>query len=561
MKKIFISVLLFLPLITLAQSTEILPGTVLPQMTTAERTGIATPENGILVFDTTTQSYWYRQSGAWAELPQAGSTSNYWQLNGISGNEIKNTNSGGLWSENSTGLTFSSNDVSNPPTAPVNGNGTRMMWIPNRSAFRAGSVSDNQKSWDADSIGIHSFAAGLNTKAIGNFSTAMGKSTNASGTESTAIGNFVYANGNRTTAIGYGAKALGNESMTMGYYTQAEGYSSTALGHRAKSTGNYSAALGANAEAAGDNSIALGNQTLAGGGYSTAMGNYSIATGDYSTAMGDRTTASGEYSTAIGWLSAATTTSATAIGYNNEATGEYATAIGNHTTSSGFASIAIGTRISTEGFRGSFVISDYVTNTEAIGGDSLLATAEDQFSARFENGYRLYTDNNLSSATKYGVFLNNKSNSWSSLSDSTKKERFLTYDPKQVLSSVATMRVGTWNYKGDHRSEGRHWGVMAQDFYHHFGKDELGTIGSDTLIATADFDGVSFAAIQALELRTRALQEENERLQKELAARDERMQEELAARDDKYLQLFAEMRAEMIEMKSTAVSATKSESK
>ncbi len=46
---------------------------------------------------------------------------------------------------------------------------------------------------------------------------------------------------------------------------------------------------------------------------------------------------------------------------------------------------------------------------------------------------------------------------------------------------------------------------MAQDFYRHFGKDSYGTIGNDTTIATADFDGVSFAAIKALEERTREL--------------------------------------------------------
>jgi hypothetical protein len=30
-----------------------------------------------------------------------------------------------------------------------------------------------------------------------------------------------------------------------------------------------------------------------------------------------------------------------------------------------------------------------------------------------------------------------------------KKERFMSYKPQQVLKSIATMRVGIWNYKGD----------------------------------------------------------------------------------------------------------------
>lgn len=47
---------------------------------------------------------------------------------------------------------------------------------------------------------------------------------------------------------------------------------------------------------------------------------------------------------------------------------------------------------------------------------------------------------------------------------------------------------------------------MAQDFYAAFGKDEYGTIGNDTTINSADFAGVSFIAIQALEKRTQKIE-------------------------------------------------------
>ena len=215
----------------MAQSTLLKPGIILPQMTTAQRTGMASPTDGMLVFDSNTQSYWYRKSGSWAELPQNNAVANFWQQTGLGGNEIKNTNSGGLWSANTTGLTLSSDDTSNPPTAPISGAGTRMMWIPSRSAFRVGTIDLNlPTAWDAANIGLHSFATGYNTKASGVVSTAMGNYTTASGNSSMAMGSSTTASGNTSTAMGYSTTASGNYSTAMGFSTTASGNYSTAMG-------------------------------------------------------------------------------------------------------------------------------------------------------------------------------------------------------------------------------------------------------------------------------------------------------------------------------------------
>ncbi|AWW00219.1 tail fiber domain-containing protein [Arcticibacterium luteifluviistationis] len=280
------------------------------------------------------------------------------------------------------------------------------------------------------------------------------------------------------------------------------GYSSTALGFLTAASGIYSTALGFYTESSGYSSTALGSSTEASGDYSTALGYYSVASGSSSTAMGRSTEASGDYSTALGYSTAASGTYSTALGYYSAASGSFSTALGYRTKASGNYSTAIGTRASTNDYIGSMVLSDFVSSS----GDSLKADATDRLLARFENGYTFYTDNNLSSATKYGIMAHNRANSWSSVSDSTKKENFIASNGKKVLKSVSQMRIGTWNYKGDDTSKNRHWGVMAQDFHHHFGKDAYGTIGNDTTIATADFDGVSFAAIKALEARTKKLQ-------------------------------------------------------
>ena len=84
-------------------------------------------------------------------------------------------------------------------TIPVEGAGTRMMWYPNKAAFRAGDVSGTQ--WDDSNIGKHSFATGYNTTASEPFSTAMGSGTTASGYYSTAIGREIEAQGYYSVAI------------------------------------------------------------------------------------------------------------------------------------------------------------------------------------------------------------------------------------------------------------------------------------------------------------------------------------------------------------------------
>ncbi len=43
---------------------------------------------------------------------------------------------------------------------------------------------------------------------------------------------------------------------------------------------------------------------------------------------------------------------------------------------------------------------------------------------------------------------------------------------------------------------------MAQEMFHYFGKDDYGTVGNDTTLATADMDGIMMIALQALEKRT-----------------------------------------------------------
>ena len=274
---------------------------------------------------------------------------------------------------------------------PVSGAGTRMMWVPAKSAFRAGYVGGAQ--WDDANIGSYSTAMGRNTTASGYsstamgygttasgayatamgiwttasgaYSTAMGNQTTASGYYSTAMGGYTTASGSRSTAMGYFTTASGAYSTAMGRNTTASGWYSTAMGYYATTTdsGIYSTAMGYKtmasatsstaigngAEASGIASTAMGHYTTASADYSTAMGAITTASGDYSTAMGIFTTASGPGSTAMGGITIASGFYSTAMGYSTEAFGNYSTAMGYDTTASGAWSTAIGGGIEASG--------------------------------------------------------------------------------------------------------------------------------------------------------------------------------------------------------------------
>ena len=131
---------------------------------------------------------------------------------------------------------------SNPGDPPAVGAGTRMMWYPDKAAFRAG--NSGGMYWDKDSIGVYSVA--------------------------------------------------------MGTHTKAKGFCSTALGNTTFATGENATSMGAQTNASGHTSIAMGNITRASGNYSTAMGSLTIASGEYSTAMGFTITAPSYCETATG---------------------------------------------------------------------------------------------------------------------------------------------------------------------------------------------------------------------------------------------------------------------
>jgi len=186
------------------------------------------------------------------------------------------------------------NDIpATPGNPPISGAGRRMMWYPDRAAFRAGYVGYfGGTEWDKDSIG--------------NYSIAVGYSTMAKGVASIALGSL--------------SRASGGNSVAMGFQTIASGPTSIAIGHQTWASGGYSTALGRITIASAESSTAMGYQTTASAFYSTAMGFQTTASGFSSTAMGRGTTASNSYSAAIGLFTKAKSPYSLVVGEYNDTT-------------------------------------------------------------------------------------------------------------------------------------------------------------------------------------------------------------------------------------------------
>jgi hypothetical protein len=251
------------------------------------------------------------------------------------------TQQGGIYSKRS--------DVLNPflplPAfiLPDSGIGTRMMWIPERSAFRVGTAIGNE--WNVANIGLNTFAIGIDLKVTGFAAGAIGYQNQA-----TSLQSF---------AGGFNNIAGGNQSLAFGLANNTAGAVSVALGNAniIPNTGNHSVAIGQG------NSVQLTNNYLIGKdnqgknvlefafGYnngvsaarSFSFGNDNNNAGQNSFNFGEGNTTKMERAMNIGFNNQSEGIRALALGYQNSPSGDFNLAIGGGNRGSGSQSIEIGT--------------------------------------------------------------------------------------------------------------------------------------------------------------------------------------------------------------------------
>jgi Chaperone of endosialidase/YadA head domain repeat (2 copies) len=451
---------------------------------------------------------------------------------------------------------------------PISKGGRRLMWYADKAAFRVGYAVYDE--WDSINIGRYSVGMGYGSMATGLYSASIGHGSGASGISSCATGDLTNAIGDYSFTTGQYTTGKGAWSFASGYESTAKSIASIAMGNDAVAAGNYSVALGSNTYASGNYSYALGYYAAAEGDYSTSMGDQTSATGFASTALGEETNATSDYSTAIGYQTMASSHAAFAAGANTVASYYATTALGSFTKASNYVSVAMGDGTTASGYNsmamgthttagGNYSLvwgvnsntagsSSFILGTNLFDGghkgDAMLGDTDpwnagsvgsgtdDQMICRFSNGYYFLTGGNTN---RTGILANHGDNSWSAISDSTKKEKVLPVNGEDFLHKISQFKLGTWNYKGQDPKTYRHYGPMAQDFHNAFGHDALGTIGCDTLINQQDFLGVSFIAIQALEKRTEKIEQQQKQItalqnQNEiLIADNEKLQQQLTS--------------------------------
>lgn len=281
---------------------------------------------------------------------------------------------------------------------------------------------------------------------------------------------------------------VGPQSVAFGLNTVASGPRSMAAGHATIASGSSSIAAGTGSIASGQSSVALGQDVTAGGFGAVALGQRTVASGGVSLAAGLDSVASGSRSLAVGEFA--------------RAAGFAAVALGSFTAANGSSSVALGRR-AVANADGSFVFGDRSTERDVESG------IPNQFLVRAAGGTVFWSTGNTTFGSGPGVALFPGASAWAAAGPAAARENAHDLDGEGVLGKIALMPVRTWNYKAQPASI-RHAGPTAEDFHAAFG------LGDDPrYISTTDADGIGFAAIQALEARTRELSQTNEVLRRD----------------------------------------------
>lgn len=343
-------------------------GLLIPRMNSSQRAAIPAPATGLMVFDTTSKTFWYFNGSNWTNI-SAG-----WSLGGNSGTNSATQFIGTL---DNVPLLVKANGELSGQVGPMLNNNTS--W-----GYRA--LKNNNGGYENVALGSQA----MFSNTTGGMNTAVGSASlyyNTSGYNNSAVGfqsltfntigiantaHGTYALFNNTT--GNNNTATGNNAMV----TNSTGGGNTAVGSYSlyfNTSGNDNVAIGYSSlqtNTTGNENTAVGTVAL----FTNGIGSRNAATGKYSMyqntsgsdnasfgygSMGENT--EGNWNTAVGGVAMSKNTTGTfntAIGYEslfNNVTGSHNTASGVYAlyyTSTGSSNTSLGDNSMTANTTGNF---------------------------------------------------------------------------------------------------------------------------------------------------------------------------------------------------------------
>ncbi len=248
-------------------------GMLLPRTSTTSRVAIVNPAKGLMLYDSTTSTFWFHNGTVWSQI--AG-TDNIWNL---AGNTATDPLLDFIGTTDNQPLRFRVNNQWSGEIHPVTAN-----------------VFFGLLAGNSGMTGIANTAVGENTfvnNTTGQFNTTLGINTlsnNLTGNNNTAIGERVLQFNTSTDNAGLGAEALrqntsGSQNTALGslaLYSNTVGFFNTACGYRAlisNSAGTTLTALGYNADVTANylsNATALGSGALVDASDKVRIGNTTV---------------------------------------------------------------------------------------------------------------------------------------------------------------------------------------------------------------------------------------------------------------------------------------------
>jgi len=309
-------------------------GLLIPRTSTASRTGIVNPAKGLILYDSTTSSFWYHSGSAWVQVENRGRN---WSTSGNAGTnqathffgttdvspivfKVNNVKSGIIDT-----ITFNSaigfRTLDSVTTGTHNAAFGYKALNSNKDGFQNTAVGSN--ALRKNTSGGYNTAVGMQALASnidGTGNTAVGMQaliSNSNGSGNTAIGNaglFLNTGGSNNIAIGSGAlfsNSTADNNISIGFQSlnsNTTGYSNVAIGVRALHVNSTKSNL-----------VAVGDSALFNNGTNASTTAHAIS----NTAVGSKTLFSnttGSQNAAVGYQSLFLNET----GDNNNAHGTYA---------------------------------------------------------------------------------------------------------------------------------------------------------------------------------------------------------------------------------------------